>query len=109
MRAEVATQHGDFAAAQNRDRAYRSQSSRFAPTRCSTSALRMRAAGQLEQAEQTFATLGAMDVYEADALDLKQRALVALSVVKRQRAEAGVGGVGDRRLCRQTAAIATSR
>jgi hypothetical protein len=29
-----------------------------------------------------------MDVYQNDALDLKQRALVALSVVKRQRTEA---------------------
>ncbi len=87
MRAEVATQKGDFAGAQNAivridpKQAFRAYA-------LFNLGVAERAAGQLEQAEQTFTTLGTMDVYANDALDLKQRALVALSVVKRQRAEA---------------------
>ena len=50
-----------------------------------------------------------MDVYEADALDLKQRALVALSIVKRQRTEAAIGARRCSVACRQTGAIAISR
>ena len=87
MRAEVATEHGDFAAAQTAiERIDPKQS--FRAYALFNLGVAQRAAGRDEQAEQTFATLGAMDVYEPDALDLKQRALVALSVVKRQRAEA---------------------
>ncbi len=86
MRAEVATQHGDFAAAQTAiERIDPKQA--FRAYALFNLGVAERSAGQLEQAEQVFATLGAMDVYETDALDLKQRALVALSVVKRQRTE----------------------
>ncbi len=97
MRAEVATQKSDFAAAQNAI-ARIDPKQAFRAYALFNLGVAERAAGQLEQAEQTFTTLGAMDVYEADALDLKQRALVALSVVKRQRteaasAEAVIGGL----------------
>ncbi len=87
MRAEVATQKGDFSSAQNAI-ARIDPKAAFGAYALFNLGVAQRAAGQLEQAEQTFAMLGAMDVYEADALDLKQRALVALSVVKRQRTEA---------------------
>jgi len=86
MRAELATQRGDFAAA----RAAIERIDAKQPYRAYALfnlGVALRAAGALDQAEQAFATLGAMDVYEADALDLKQRALVALSLVKRQRTE----------------------
>ena len=87
MRAELATERGDFTAAQTAiERIDPKQP--FRAYALFNLGVSMRAANQLEQAEQTFATLGAMDVYEADALDLKQRALVALSLVKRQRTEA---------------------
>ncbi len=87
MRAEVATEHGDFAAAQTAiDRIDPKQA--FRAYALFNLGVAQRAAGHLEQAEQAFATLAAMDVYQTDALDLKQRALVALSLVKRQRAEA---------------------
>ena len=87
MRAEVATQNGDFAGAQNAITRIDPKQA-FRAYALFNLGVAERAAGQLEQAEQAFTTLGSMDVYQADALDLKQRALVALSVVKRQRAEA---------------------
>jgi tetratricopeptide (TPR) repeat protein len=87
MRAEVATQHGDFAAAQAAI-ARIDPKQPFRAYALFNLGVAMRSAGQVEQAQQTFATLAAMDVYEPDALDLKQRALVALSLIKRQRAEA---------------------
>ena len=86
MRAELATQRGDYSAA----RAAIERIDAKQPYRAYALfnlGVALRAAGALDQAEAVFATLGAMDVYEADALDLKQRALVALSLVKRQRTE----------------------
>jgi len=87
MRAQVAIQHGDFAGA-------RTAVERIDPKQAFRAyalfnlGVALRANGDLAGAEETFATLGSMEVYEPDALDLKQRALVALSVVKRQRTEA---------------------
>ncbi len=86
MRAEVAIERGDFAAAQIAISRIDAKQA-FRPYALFNLGVAMRSAGQLEQAEQTFATLGAMDVYQSDALDLKQRALVALSLIKRQRTE----------------------
>jgi len=87
MRAQVAIQHGDFAAARTAiDRIDPKQA--FRAYALFNLGVALRAANDLAGAEETFATLGAMQVYEPDALDLKQRALVALSVVKRQRTEA---------------------
>ncbi len=87
MRAEVATERGDFAAAQTAiDRIDPKQA--FRAYALFNLGVALRSAGHPEQAERAFATLAAMDVYSSDALDLKQRALVALSIVKRQRTEA---------------------
>src|SRR5262245_8779916 len=86
MRAEVAIQHGDFASAQTAiDHIDPKQA--FRAYALFNLGVAMRASNDLAGAEQAFTTLGTMDVYAPDALDLKQRALVALSVVKRQRAE----------------------
>ena len=87
MRSQLAIHNGDFAAARTAiDRIDPKQA--FRAYALFNLGVALRASGDLAGAEQTFATLGAMQVYEPDALDLKQRALVALSVVKRQRTEA---------------------
>ena len=47
----------------------------------------LQASGSTTRAEQAFATLTSMPVYTEVALDLKQRAQIALSMIKQQRTE----------------------
>jgi tetratricopeptide (TPR) repeat protein len=86
MRAELATHRGDYAAARTAiERIDPKQP--FRAYALFNLGVALRASGALEEAEAAFTTLGTMDVYSADALDLKQRGLVALSVVKRERTQ----------------------
>ncbi len=86
MRAELATHRGDYGAA-------RTAIERIDPKQPYRAyalfnlGVALRASGALEEAEAAFTTLGTMNVYAADALDLKQRGLVALALIKRQRTE----------------------
>jgi tetratricopeptide (TPR) repeat protein len=86
MRAELATYRGDFGAARTAiERIDPKQP--FRAYALFNLAVALRTAGALDEAEVTLTALGTMDVYSADALDLKQRGLVALAIVKRERAE----------------------
>jgi hypothetical protein len=86
MRAELATARGNFPAAQ-------AAIDRIEPkTPMRAYALfnlgvAMRAAGALDEAAAVFTALGTSDAYSDDALDVKQRALVALSILNRQRTQ----------------------
>jgi hypothetical protein len=97
MRAELATHNGDFAAAQTAIARIDEMQSMRAYALFNLG-VAMRQAGQLDAAAAVFTTLGDSEVYAEDALDLKQRALVALSLVNRQRtqtatAESVLGGM----------------
>lgn len=85
MRAELATAQGDFGRAEAiiRDEIPERDSGRaFALFNLGVA---LRNSGIPTRAEQTFTTLASMRVYSEDALDLKQRALVALALLNQQR------------------------
>lgn len=84
MRAELAAQAGDFDAA---DRAIE-RIDATSPLRAYAlfnMGVALREAGELTRAGGAFERLAASPAYDAEALDLKQRAQLALAVVKREQ------------------------
>jgi hypothetical protein len=87
MRAELATADGDF------DRAQYIISTELSPNESSRAyalfnlGVRLREAGIPARAERVFTYLASMPVYTDDALDLKSRARIALSVINLQRTQ----------------------
>jgi hypothetical protein len=82
MRAELATRRGDFAAARQAIDRIDRKSSHFAYSLFNLGVAE-RASGDVASAAVTFTELAAIDAYTEEAFDLKQRALVALSIVRR--------------------------
>ena len=97
MRAELASRRGDMAAAHAAIARIDPKSPHYAYALFNLGVAE-RASGDLGAAARTFRDLSRIDAYSEEALDLKQRALVALSIVKRAdhaptRAEDILGGV----------------
>jgi hypothetical protein len=87
MRAELATARGEFVRAGqiiHGDIPARSGLRAFALFNLGVA---LRTSGDPSRSEQLFSELATMPVYTEDALDLKQRAQVALSMLKQQRTE----------------------
>jgi hypothetical protein len=85
LRAELATGQGDYGLAEGiiRDRISERDSMRaFAMFNLGVA---LRNSGLPSRAEQVFEALADMPVYSPDALDLKERALVALTLLNQQR------------------------
>jgi hypothetical protein len=87
MRAELATVRGDYVAAQTAIDRIEPKASMRAYALFNLG-VAMRSAGAVDQAAAVFTLLGTSDAYTDDALDVKQRALVALSLINRQRTQA---------------------
>lgn len=84
MRAELAVQQGDFAAA---ERAY-ADMEKTNPLRAYglfNLGVAYRQAGKLDEARATFETLSALTAYSDEAHDLGQRARLALAIIARQQ------------------------
>jgi len=89
MRAEIAARRGDFASARAAIDRIDEKSPHHAYALFNLGVAE-RAGGDLAAAEKTFAALASLDAYSEEALDLQQRALVALSILRREnRAAAG--------------------
>lgn len=86
MRAELATQRGDFAAAASAINRIDAKKPMRAYALFNLG-VAQRTAGNLDDAAAVFAALGESDAYTPDALDVQQRALVALSLINRQRTQ----------------------
>ncbi len=84
MRAELATAQGDYIRAEAIIRTELSQRDSASAFALFNLGAALRNSGMPTQAEKIFSTLASMRVYTDDALDLKQRALVALSIVNQQ-------------------------
>jgi hypothetical protein len=82
MRAELATRRGDLAGARAAIGRIDRKSRQFAYALFNLG-VAQRARGDLDAAAATFTELARIDAYDEEAFDLKQRALVALSIVKR--------------------------
>lgn len=86
MRAELATQAGDFDGAQRAVQRI-DETNQLRAYALFNLGVGLRAAGQLQRAEAVFQELRDAAAYDGVTLDLKQRAQLALAFVKRERSE----------------------
>jgi hypothetical protein len=86
MRAELATRAGDWSAARTAIDHIDAQSAFHAYARFNLG-VAQRAAGDLDGAAESFTKLSELDVYTEEALDLKQRSLLALAFIRRAQTE----------------------
>ncbi len=87
MRAELATAQGDFDRAQYIISSELSPQESFRAYALFNLGVVLRTSGIPTRSERVFTQLSSMPVYTAEALDIKQRARVALSVVNLQRTQ----------------------
>ncbi|TDJ22061.1 MAG: hypothetical protein E2O58_12625 [Gammaproteobacteria bacterium] len=86
MRAELATQAGDFDGARRAIQRI-DETDGLRAYALFNLGVGLRAAGRLQQAETAFQQLGETPAYDSETLDLQQRAQLALAFVKRERSE----------------------
>jgi len=86
MRAEIAVRRGDFDGALKHLEALPEGNPLIAYTLFNLG-VALRTAGEHQRAAEVFARLAELDVYDAEALDIKERARVALAFVERELAE----------------------